>query len=490
MADEHVGETLDVETAAHPPRTDSPEYLKSRAWLMGVVAGGCYICGGPVNLEHPDAPGDPKGMQDHHGGGILVNNILVGFNLFPLEWSMGWGAAPSKVDAFVQQLVDAKLVDWSDGAIATTDDVMKWVDSIYNANVKLCLVGETPVLTPSGIVPLLELGRGDYVFGHDGKPHQILDAWSKRWEGELVILDGKAMTPEHPVLIAGREWIPAASVRLGDRVLVAEMFGMASEDHEVFDAVVEPVVVDMVDPLVGFQRSPEMLLHNPTMLQDDSFGIAIPNANTAVATLVLDTVETSTRQEVQRRKPRLVSLGDLGALLRAGLVNASPAGANIERPTTNLAGLQDTFANSSLRRSWRPIRDIRRKRFNGRVYDLTVDGSHSFILANPNGMAVHNCAPHHIGLETQHSPDHNGHEAVGIHNGPWPILAAQATWDWTKGDMWGGSTGTVAVSPRADGTAMVMHVAPSHPGNLKVGQVLPATHPHARAARTPVDTGD
>lgn len=243
MSKETIGDVLHVETAGHPPRTDSPEYGRTRKWLMGVVAGGCYICGGPVDLSHPVGPASAKGLQDHHGGGLNLNGILVGFSLIPLEWSMGWGAKPALVTAFVQQLLDAKLILPDEFAaaglklpFATTADVMGWVDSRFNANVKLC-------------------------------------------------------------------------------------------------------------------------------------------------------------------------------------------------------------------------------------------------------------APHHVGHETTHTPDANGHEAVGIHNGPWPILSAQATWDWSAGDMWGGTTGTVAVAPHPTlaGHSVVMHVSPLHPGDLNLGDVLPPTHPHSRAVHTPVD---
>lgn len=159
MPTERIGETIEVETATHPPRTDSPEYLRTRKWLMGVVAGGCYICGGPVDLQHPDAPANAKGLlQDHHGGGLLVHDVLVGFNLFPLEWSMGWGADPARVSGFIQQLLDAKALGASDLAaagitlpLADTSAVMKWVDSAFNANVKLCAahhIGEPTSHTP------------------------------------------------------------------------------------------------------------------------------------------------------------------------------------------------------------------------------------------------------------------------------------------------------------------------------------------------------
>jgi len=98
------------------------------------------------------------------------------------------------------------------------------------------------------------------------------------------------------------------------------------------------------------------------------------------------------------------------------------------------------------------------------------------------------CLAHHVGHQTQHTPDINGHEAVGVHNAPWPILSAQAFWDWGRGDLWGGTTGTVAVSPRQDGSSAVISAHPSPPGTLVVGQVPPPTHPHSRAAHTPVVT--
>lgn len=137
MPKEDIGETVTVYTAPHPQRTDSPEYLASRKWLVEKTPGGCYVCGGPVDMSHPGAPPDSKGLQDHHGGGIYKNGILVAVNLFPLEWSMGFGADPKRVQAFVQQLVAAGFVQW-DKPINTTDDVMAWIDSANNANIKLC----------------------------------------------------------------------------------------------------------------------------------------------------------------------------------------------------------------------------------------------------------------------------------------------------------------------------------------------------------------
>ena len=186
MPDEKIGDSIEVETATHPPRKDSPEYLASRKFLMNVVRGGCYICGGPVDLSHPEAPADAKGLQDHHGGGILVREVLVGFNLFPLEWSMGWGADPARVTAFVQQLADAGLLAAADLEaagislpLADTDAVMRWVDSKFNANVKLCAphhVGHQTSHTPDA--------NGHEAVGIHNAPWPVLAAqavwdWSK-----------------------------------------------------------------------------------------------------------------------------------------------------------------------------------------------------------------------------------------------------------------------------------------------------------------------
>jgi hypothetical protein len=132
-----VGQPLHYRTDNHPPRVNSPEYNATRKWLMNKAAGGCFICGGPVDLSHPGAPANAKGLQDHHGGGLYHNLILVGFNLFPLEWATGWGANPAKVQDFVNQLNAAGLCSYKE-PIKTVADVMDWVDSEFNANVKLC----------------------------------------------------------------------------------------------------------------------------------------------------------------------------------------------------------------------------------------------------------------------------------------------------------------------------------------------------------------
>lgn len=144
MPDETIGDVEHVTTADHPPRTDSPEYKETRKWLM-TTPGGCYVCGGPVDMSHPSAP-ETTNIQDHHGGGIFLTPehgepILVGFNLIGLEWSLGWGADPAKVSDYIKVISEVSVRLGGKpytGEIATTSDVMAFVDSTFNANVKLC----------------------------------------------------------------------------------------------------------------------------------------------------------------------------------------------------------------------------------------------------------------------------------------------------------------------------------------------------------------
>lgn len=132
MPDESIGETVLVETADHPPRKDSAEYTKTRKWLAGLHEG-CIVCGG-------------EPIEDHHGGGIHVNGHLVALNLFPLEWSQGWGSNPAVVAAHVDALnvILAKLdEDTYTEPITDIAGIMAWVDSPHNASVPICKAHHT-----------------------------------------------------------------------------------------------------------------------------------------------------------------------------------------------------------------------------------------------------------------------------------------------------------------------------------------------------------
>jgi hypothetical protein len=143
---ETVGEPAKLRTADHPERTDSPEYVKSRKWLMSTAEGGCVLCGGQSDLTHPGEVEPLAGkLQDHHGGGIYVlvdeQPVLVALNLFPIEWSEGWGADPEMIArrvAALNALMQKLDLATYDKPITDSASVMDFVDSTFNANVKMC----------------------------------------------------------------------------------------------------------------------------------------------------------------------------------------------------------------------------------------------------------------------------------------------------------------------------------------------------------------
>lgn len=143
MPKETVGEAAHLFTADHPPRKDSPTYVAARKVLMNTRRGGCMVCGGVPDMTHPEmtSVADSHGLQDHHGGGIYVKDVLVALNLFGTEWSLGWSADVEKVAQYVANLnvlLEALGEPTYDGSITDTPSVMLFVDSTLNANVKLC----------------------------------------------------------------------------------------------------------------------------------------------------------------------------------------------------------------------------------------------------------------------------------------------------------------------------------------------------------------
>ncbi len=140
---EKIGENITVYTDDHPKRTDSPTYIAARKVLMQQRKGGCLVCGGVPDMTHPELVpvGSPVGLQDHHGQGLYVKDVLVALGLFPIEWSQGWGSSPAVVQQLVANvnIVLAALGEPTyDQPITDVPSLMLYVDSTFNADVKLC----------------------------------------------------------------------------------------------------------------------------------------------------------------------------------------------------------------------------------------------------------------------------------------------------------------------------------------------------------------
>jgi len=178
----------------HEPRTDSDAYKVARKVMVDVVK------------EMKDLFLGAQGpYQDHHGGGLWVNDHdgwLLIKNLAGMEWSQQFCADPAKVDRlrqFAQRIYKAfpdsipafKQMGFQDvenvlnQPITTADQVSRWTDSIFNASVPLAQPRHTGVVKPGakGGTPHIEGGVHHY-------PTPITDIQLfKRADFQLWVLD-------------------------------------------------------------------------------------------------------------------------------------------------------------------------------------------------------------------------------------------------------------------------------------------------------------
>jgi len=199
VQNDHVmkaGEPITYYTAGHPPRTDSPYYIKSRKALHQIIGtvSDLFFGGEPV--------------QDHHGGGLWLYDDHGWFfvrNLVGIEWSGQFCADPAKVDLLRENAkrvyagfpksfdefktlgIDLKAL--LDTPIIDAKGIEQWTDSICNASVPL------PQPVHTGTVP-----KGGGVHNY---PTPVTDIeFFKRKDFTLWVLDEEghdaAVVPTHP----------------------------------------------------------------------------------------------------------------------------------------------------------------------------------------------------------------------------------------------------------------------------------------------------
>jgi uncharacterized protein DUF6424 len=138
----------------HPPRTNSPTYVKSRA-LMNRLARTVknFVLGKPP-------------YDDHHGGGLWLKDEEGWFlvkNLAGMEWVSQFCADPKKVDAlrlnakrlyarFPEAVKELKIEKLLNTPIKDAAGVAAWTDSICNASVPLSRPLHTGTLPQLGSV--------------------------------------------------------------------------------------------------------------------------------------------------------------------------------------------------------------------------------------------------------------------------------------------------------------------------------------------------
>ena len=138
----------------HPPRKESPTYVKSRA-LMNKLARTVknFLLGKPP-------------YDDHHGGGLWLKDEQGWFlvrNLAGMEWVSQFCADPERVDAlrvnakrlytrFPEAVKELKIEKLLDTPITDAAGVAEWTDSICNASVPLSRPLHTGTLPEAGSV--------------------------------------------------------------------------------------------------------------------------------------------------------------------------------------------------------------------------------------------------------------------------------------------------------------------------------------------------
>jgi hypothetical protein len=178
----------------HAARSDSKEYVASRAQMLLLVSGAT----GPAIF--PKAPN-----QDHHGGGLWAwtrddpvhGQPFYVLNTVGMEWSSQFCAAPEKVDQlrvnaarfygmFPRSAAKLGIETLLTTPITDPAGVANWVDSICNASVPLPAEYHTAVLPA---------GPGIH---HYPKPIEDI-AFIKRDDFTLFVNGGKAaVTPVGP----------------------------------------------------------------------------------------------------------------------------------------------------------------------------------------------------------------------------------------------------------------------------------------------------
>ncbi len=146
---EHEDHPWDIDIPDHAARTDSPEYVASRAKMNALTA------------TMPAPPYGSGSIQDHHGGGLWLKDADGWFlikNLAGMEWSSQFCADPAKIDrlrlnarrvyaAFPGVAEELGIRDLLDTPIIDAAGVARWTDSICNASVPL------PAALHTGVPP-------------------------------------------------------------------------------------------------------------------------------------------------------------------------------------------------------------------------------------------------------------------------------------------------------------------------------------------------
>lgn len=242
----HEDDPWTEEIPAHPKRTDSPEYVKSRARMNEIAREAFHS---PDGLLFGAPP-----WQDHHGASLWLKDADGWFlvrGLAGVEWSGQFCCEPSRVDllrrnaqrlyaGFPGAAEELGIRDLLDTPITDAEGVARWTDSICNAGVPLSPELHTGTLPkyaglhfyPEPVAILAAVKRDDFnlwVTDSEGAPAAVAPVAPRgSGRGEVTVLyahPGTALHREHAEHMARGE----AHVLGADHDLAKQAFAQQSE---------------------------------------------------------------------------------------------------------------------------------------------------------------------------------------------------------------------------------------------------------------------
>lgn len=105
-------------------------------------------------------------------------------------------------------------------AYRANSEVAAGVEWVATLDRKTCLVAGTPLMTPSGPVPIERMAVGDAVIGGSGTPRTVTATMNKTVKKTLKVTlsNGESIrcTADHEWLLGGQKWVEAKSLNVGD----------------------------------------------------------------------------------------------------------------------------------------------------------------------------------------------------------------------------------------------------------------------------------
>jgi len=290
-------------------------------------------------------------------------------------------------------------------------------------DVIVCFPPGTRIATPSGYRAIEDVSNGDEVLSHGTKcglsSRQVVRVFDNPYCGVMWEVNGVEMTPNHPVLVRGRGYVRADSIRIGDQVAsyvsLRNMRRVVSCDASQSKERGESLLLEKVPiPRDEREAAPCVDRREADVSQlwgSDHNGVGRKNED---GEILLAQMPDGNDQKSGREEPRLSAaisprLAEESGMLSVRLTKREDR-ATPHQPRPNGwqgveqdAGLQSVSCQnpSTGRRSvvWRAVLSSGPSRFfDGRVHNFEVEGTHTYIA---NDLIVHNCDDAHSAAQAQ-----------------------------------------------------------------------------------------